>query len=100
MVVLAYLGILAVIPLVAEKEDSEVQWHARHGLILLLAWIGIGFALAVFQAVPFVGWILGCAVFPFWAVLILVVHIMAIVKGLRGDRLMVPYLSEFVERWP
>src|SRR5687768_9624613 len=41
MIVLSYLGILAVIPLVAEKEDREVQWHAKHGLVLLAAEIVI-----------------------------------------------------------
>src|SRR4028118_576365 len=32
MIVLAYIWILFIIPLVAEKDDPEVQWHAKHGL--------------------------------------------------------------------
>ena len=32
MIVLAYFGLLALIPLLMEKEDAEVQWHAKHGL--------------------------------------------------------------------
>src|SRR5262252_3205717 len=37
MIVLAYLWALAIIPLVVEKDDPEVQWHAKHGLVLMLA---------------------------------------------------------------
>jgi hypothetical protein len=34
MIVLAYLWLLALIPLLVEKDDREVQWHAKHGLVL------------------------------------------------------------------
>ena len=47
MIVLAYLGPLALIPLLMEKEDQEVQWHAKHGLVLTVA------EVAVFIAVVF-----------------------------------------------
>ncbi len=47
MLALAYLGPLAIIPLVTEKDDPEVQWHAKHGLVLFVAeiilWIVLGF---------------------------------------------------------
>ena len=29
--VLSYLGILCLIPLLAKKDDPEVQWHAKNG---------------------------------------------------------------------
>ena len=32
MLVLSYLGILALIPLLMKKDDTEVQWHAKNGL--------------------------------------------------------------------
>jgi hypothetical protein len=35
MIVLSYLWILAIVPLLVEKEDKEVQWHAKHGIVLL-----------------------------------------------------------------
>ena len=46
MIALSYLWLLALIPLLVEKDDAEVQWHAKHGLTLLVAevalWIEIG----------------------------------------------------------
>lgn len=37
MIVLAYLWPLAIVPLLLEKDDADVQWHAKHGLVLLVA---------------------------------------------------------------
>src|SRR5438309_3921788 len=45
MVILSYLWILALIPLLTKKEDSEIQWHAKNGLAFLgaeiVAWIAL-----------------------------------------------------------
>ena len=41
MLVLSYLWFLSIIPLVAKKEDREVQWHAKNGLILAIAYTAI-----------------------------------------------------------
>src|SRR3954452_9751593 len=37
MIVLAYLWPLALVPLLLEKRDADVQWHAKHGLVLMVA---------------------------------------------------------------
>lgn len=99
MLVLSYLGILALIPLLVEKEDSEVQWHAKHGLTLMVGWVVLSVAIAMLAAIPFVGAFLGCAVMPFLWLVILIVHIVAIVKALKGERLIVPVISDFVDKW-
>jgi uncharacterized membrane protein len=101
MIVLSYLGILAVIPLVAEKEDREVQWHAKHGLVLLVAEIAISIIISVIgTAVSFAD--MGCsgcmASSLFWVV-VLVVHVLAIIKGINGQRLIIPGLSDLVNRF-
>jgi uncharacterized membrane protein len=101
MIVLAYLGVLAVIPLVAEKDDKEVQWHAKHGLVLLVAEIALFILLGVFSTMTAFMHIGcgGCILQGIASVAILVLHIMAIVKGLDGQRLIIPGLSEFVDRF-
>jgi uncharacterized membrane protein len=103
MIVLSYLGLLALIPLLVEKEDREVQWHAKHGLVLAVLWI------VVFIGLQIVGMILGaitgglgCLIallFPLLGIAILVIHIMCIVKGLKGERFMIPGISEFANRF-
>jgi uncharacterized membrane protein len=104
MIVLSYLWLLALIPLLVEKNDSEVQWHAKHGLVLTAAefilWVLL-FMLGFFLAIIHLG-ILGCALsvlhFALW-IGILILHIMCIVKGVNGQRLMVPGISQYADRF-
>lgn len=56
--ILGYLGILCLIPLLAKKDSKFAQFHAKQGLILLIA--------EFFVWIPMVGWLLGIAIFIFW----------------------------------
>jgi len=95
MLVLAYLGILSIIPLVVEKNDPEVQWHAKHGLVLFVAEIILGIVIAMITHVmPFAG----CVLWMIWP-LILILHIVMIVKAVNGQRLLIPGISEFADRF-
>jgi uncharacterized membrane protein len=97
MLVLSYLWLLALIPFVVEKNDSEVQWHAKHGLVLTLAEIILWVAVAIITHIPFLG-MLGCVLWLLWP-LILVFRIILIVKAVNGQRLLVPGVSEYVNRF-
>jgi len=95
MLVLAYLGVLAVVPLVVEKNDPEVQWHAKHGLVLFVAEIILGIVIAMItHFVP----VAGCVLWLVWP-LILVLHIILIVKAVNGQRLLIPGISEYANRF-
>ena len=103
MIVLSYLGLLALIPLLVEKDDKEVQWHAKHGLVLAVVEVAVMIGLMIIGAVlGAVSGGLGCIFTLLWPVFmlaILVVHIMAIVKGLKGQRLLIPGISEYADRF-
>lgn len=98
MIVLSYLWILALVPLLVEKEDQEVQWHAKHGIVLMVAEIAFWIVFNIFvYMIPF-----GCVVGligPLIAMGFLAVHIVAIIKGLNGQRLIIPGLSEYASRF-
>lgn len=100
MIVLSYLWLLALVPLLVEKTDREVQWHAKHGIVLMVAeiilWIGITIITI------FLGTVLGCfasflTLFLWLGILIL--HVMCIVKGVNGQRLIIPGISEYADRF-
>ena len=57
MIVLSYLWLLALVPLLTEKDDKEVQWHAKHGLVLMVAEL---FIWIVFSIVLGPLGVLGC----------------------------------------
>ena len=106
MLVLAYFGPLALVPFLVEKNDPEVQWHAKHGLVLLAAKIILSVALSVVGMV--VGQIpgLGCLValigflFSFGLGLgVVILHVVMIIKAINGQRLLIPGVSEYVNRF-
>jgi uncharacterized membrane protein len=102
-IVLSYLGLLALIPLLVEKEDREVQWHAKHGLVLMVAEFVAMIALwIVIMAVGAISGGLGCIlglIWPVFMLAVLVLHVMCIIKGVNGERFLVPGLSEFADRF-
>ncbi len=103
MIVLAYLWLLALIPLLVEKDDREVQWHAKHGLVLTVVEVVVMIGLQV--VVMILGAIsggLGCIftlLIPIFLLAILIVHVLCIVKGINGQRFLIPGVSEFADRF-
>jgi uncharacterized membrane protein len=103
MVVLSYLWLLALIPLLVEKEDREVQWHAKHGLVLTVVEVVVMIGLQV--VVMILGAIsggLGCVftlLIPIFMLAILIVHVLCIVKGINGQRFLIPGVSEFADKF-
>lgn len=98
MLVLSYLGILALIPLLVEKEDDDVQWHAKHGLVLFGAWLAVWIVISILAQVP----VLGCIAMIGWPLAglgYLIVAIMGIVKATQGQRFRVPWLTDFADKW-
>lgn len=97
MIILSYLWILALIPLLVEKDDKEIQWHAKNGLVLTIAEVilqllvnaitvtGIGCFFAIFIPLIFLGFT--------------VIRIIAIFKGLNGERFIVPGLSQYADKF-
>jgi uncharacterized membrane protein len=103
MIVLSYLGLLALIPLLVDKDDKEVQWHAKHGLVLAVVEVAVMIGLMVIGGVlGAVSGGLGCIfglLWPVFMLVILVVHILCIVKGLNGQRFLIPGISEYADRF-
>ena len=100
MILLSYLWLLALVPLLTEKEDKEVQWHAKHGIVLMVAelifWVAFQVVLVV------LGSVLGClaALFaPIVGLGFLILHIMCIIKGNNGGRLIIPGISQYADKF-
>ena len=98
MMVLAYTGFLGFIPLVARKEDREVQWHARNGLALFAALAGVGVASTVISIlVPKLGCVYAVGM-SLAVVLYVLCAVVGVVKALQGLRLYVPGVSRYAGR--
>jgi uncharacterized membrane protein len=89
MLVLCYLGLLAVVPYLFAREREAVRFHARQGLALGLLGV-LCAAVAVIPAVGFFGalGIAGCVVGS----------ILGIVKSLAGERWRMPVAADVADR--
>jgi uncharacterized membrane protein len=102
MVVLAYLWPLAIVPLLASRDDREVSWHAWQGLLLMAAALPLLIVLIGLTALAglanySLGVTLGVVVFLVW-VAILGVQLTAMVYALNGKRLAVPGLAQAADK--
>jgi uncharacterized membrane protein len=96
--VLSYLGILFLIPLLAKKDDAEVQWHAKNGMVLFfaeVAWVIVRIALGYAGvALGCLSGVVGCLI---WCVF-LAISVICIVKAVSGQRFRIPVLTDIAEK--
>lgn len=99
MLVLAYLGVLALVPYLLEKDDAEIQWHAKNGLLLFAAWVALFMVdIFVFSMIRFFGCLLSIFL-PLAGLLYLVLVAFGIVKALSGERLVIPGISSLADKF-
>jgi uncharacterized membrane protein len=100
MIVLSYLWLLALVPLLTEKDDREVQWHAKHGIVLMVAEIVLWVAVTMVNIVTgvFIGCLIGFLSLFLWVALV-ILHILCIVKGINGQRLIIPGISQYADKF-
>lgn len=79
--ILAYLGILVLVPILAAKDSRFAQYHANQGLVLFLTSIICGFVIWI----PVVGWALGIGILVLW--------VMGIVNAAQGEMKPLPIIG-------
>jgi uncharacterized membrane protein len=91
MLVLAYLGILSLIPLLTVKDSDFVRWHAKNGLVL-----GVGGAIVVsILTIPGITCFVTCPL----CLVITVLDVMAMIKALNGQRWRIPGVSDLADKF-
>ncbi|MBI5147949.1 MAG: hypothetical protein HZA37_02250 [Parcubacteria group bacterium] len=89
---IAYLGILFVLPLLLKKNSPYAQYHARQGLVLFV------FAMiwGILGAVPFIGWFV---IMPLGAILLFVLWLIGVVNALSGKAKPLPLIGGLAEKF-
>lgn len=91
MLVLAYFGLLSLIPFLTVKDSEYVKYHAKQGLVLFVAMV----VVAILNVIPVIGTIIYCVGFLAY----LVVSIMGIMKALKGERWQIPVISDLAAKF-
>lgn len=92
MCVLAYLGILSLIPFLAEKEDAFVQYHAKQGVNLFIIEVIVSIICSIISWIPIIG-IIGTLLSGITGILFLVLAILGIVSACKGEQKELPIIG-------
>lgn len=88
--VLAYFGILCLLPLLAAKDSKFAMFHGNQGLVLLIAEVVLAFGGFILFFLPVIGALIS---FALW-VAILVLAIMGIISAANGEMKPLPIIGD------
>ena len=97
MLVLSYLGLLALVPFLTVKDSDYVRWHARQGMGLALAWVVWFVGILVLGFIPF----LNLLILPIGVIGhlgFLALAIIGIVKSFGPDRWRIPVIVDIGDK--
>lgn len=97
MCVLSYLGILCLIPLLTKKDDDFIQFHAKQGLALFIAWIALIIAGVILGLMPFIGFLISMAL-SLVHIGMTILSIFAIIKAVNGEKWQIPVVSNIAAK--
>ena len=87
MAILAYIGLLFLVPLFAAKESKFAQFHTNQGILLFI----VGIAGAIIALLPIIGWILA----PVISLATLALTILGIVNVCQGKAKELPIIGKY-----
>ncbi len=89
--VLAYLGILIIIPFLLAKDDEFVKFHLKQGVLLLVLWLFLLLVLTM----PILGYI----IYSVGSLLLLAFIIIGIVNALNDKETELPLIGHLAEKF-
>ena len=87
MAILAYIGLLFLVPLFAAKESKFAQFHTNQGILLFI----VGIAGGIIALLPIIGWILA----PVISLATLALTILGIVNVCQGKAKELPIIGKY-----
>ncbi len=98
MAILAYLGILVLVPILAAKESKFARFHANQGLILCIASIAYWVVYSILSTIILsISWSLYflVSILGFASIVFLVLAIIGIVNAANGQEKELPVIGKF-----
>jgi len=95
--ILCYAGPWAFLPYLRCREDEELLWHARQGVLLAFVEASIALALAVTGLFPILGALAVRFLLPIWLLWCLGESVMSVLQACKGKRHKVPVISQFMD---
>lgn len=94
MAILAYLGWLVIIPLLAARNSKFARFHANQGLILAIVATVVYVVLAILTLIPVIRWIF-YIVEAVFGVVVFILAVMGIINAVNGKAKDLPVIGSF-----
>ena len=94
MSVLAYIGILFLIPLLACPNSRFARYHTNQGLVLFLLELAICVVTSIFAFIPVIGPIIGGLISAVGGIFTLVLMILGIINAAQGQAKELPLIGK------
>ena len=91
--ILAYIGILVLVPIFGAKNSRFARFHANNGLVLMIIEAITYFVLGILSSIPIVGLIFGVLI---WlsSIFFTVIIIIGIINAARGQANELPIIGK------
>ena len=94
MSVLAYIGILFLIPLLACRNSRFARYHTNQGLVLFLLKLAISVVTSIFAFIPVIDPIIGGLISAVGGIFTLVLMILGIINAAQGQAKELPLIGK------
>lgn len=95
--ILCYAGPWAFVPYMRDREDAELHWHARQGVILAFTECVFTLAMIIVGLFPIFGLISVRFFLPLWLLWCLSMSVISILQATKGKRHRIPVIHQFVD---
>ena len=92
--ILAYLGLLFLVPLLAAKDSPFAKYHTNQGVVLFIAGICIWFPMMIIAFIPFINLVL-LLLGPLFGLCIFAFIIIGIINAAQGKMKPLPLIGHF-----
>lgn len=93
MGILAYLGILVLIPLFTSRQSKFAMFHTEQGITLAIGEVILSAIMTVFAFIPVVGWIIN-AILGVVGLVLLILAIIGIINSANGQAKELPIVGK------
>jgi uncharacterized membrane protein len=95
--ILCYAGPWAFLPYLRSREDEELLWHSRQGVLLAFVEVAIGLALVIMGLFPMVGLLTVRFLLPIWLLWCLGNSVTSVLQACKGKRHKIPVISQLMD---
>ena len=95
--ILSYAGPWAFRPYLRCRDDEELHWHARQGVLLAFVEAAVGLALVIAGLFPIVGFLAVRFLLPIWLLWCLWMSVTSVLQACKGKRHRIPVISSLMD---